>query len=93
MIVLFPSHTCFSVCFVLVSNAFNRANMKPLVCGSVVDDVLLIVALIVSVCEFRVWSLFCYARLSNLFSFCNHLAGKPRAGCFPVIVFLLPCGC
>ena len=74
------------MCFVLFSNAFNTANMKPLVCGSVVVDVLLIVALIVSVCEFR-------AGLSNLFNFCNHLAGKQRAGCFPVIVFLLPCGC
>ena len=49
--------------------------------GYVVVDSLFIVAPI-----FGVWSLFCYSTL------CVLLDGKEGAGCFTLIVFLIPCG-
>ena len=37
--------------------------------------------------------LFCYVVISVLSSFCNHLDGKKRAGCFTLIVFLMSRDC
>ena len=37
--------------------------------------------------EWYVWSLFCSVLHSVVSSFCNHLAGEERAGCFNLIVF------
>ena len=42
---------------------------------------------------FCVWSLFCYAVLSVLSSFCNHLKEEERVGCFSLIVFVMSCDC
>ena len=42
---------------------------------------------------FCAWSLFCYALLSVLSSFCNHLHEEKRPGFFGLIVFLIFCDC
>ena len=87
--------TIFDLCSLIVKSVFNcclSGVIYLLASGDfVVVTSLFIVALIV--CWSFVLGSCLVMQCLVFFLVCNHLAGEGRAGCFTLIVFLLPCGC